>query len=197
MIIGVVALQGDVEEHVQRLQGKGVSCRLVRKPAQLEGVGGLVVPGGESTAMRRLIASSGLEVPVRDMILAGMPVWGTCAGVIVLSKGGPWHCIDVDVARNAYGSQIASRIVWARTALGKGEVPLVFIRAPRILAYPPDAKVLCRVQGDVVALKRRNVLLTTFHPELADTEPFTDEFLCMVHGTPHPSHTRHTEISRG
>lgn len=179
-MIGILALQGDVAEHRQSLEEYGAATREIRDASDLEGIRGLVLPGGESTAMRRLIASAGLQDPVMQLIRQGLVVWGTCAGVVLLAEGGPWHCCDVRVERNAYGPQLYSRVARGASALAEGILPLVFIRAPRMLTVPAEALVLCEWEGDIVALRHRNILLTTFHPELCKANPFTGYFLNMV-----------------
>lgn len=184
MVIGILALQGDFAEHRSCLEKTALGCRLVRTPADLDGIAGLVIPGGESTAIKRLVASSGLVDPVMDLIERCIPVWGTCAGVVLLAKGGPWDVAGVRVERNAYGPQVYSRVVMARTSIAEGDVPLVFIRAPRIVDAPRDASVLCRLGDEIVALRWKNLLLTTFHPELAGGEPFTSYFASMVSSSP-------------
>jgi 5'-phosphate synthase pdxT subunit len=179
-MVGILALQGDVEEHAACIARLGTSVREVRTPRDCCGIDGLVLPGGESTAMRRLIASAGLREPVQDLLTQGMPLWGTCAGVVLLAEDGVWPCPGLKVERNAYGPQLFSSVVRAGTGIDDGEAELVFIRAPRILEAPAGALVLCRVGADIVALRWEGVLLTTFHPELVDQSPFPGYFLDMT-----------------
>jgi len=178
--IGILALQGDVLEHRLNLAKHGAGSRDIRRPEELDGIDGLILPGGESTAMRILIPPSGLNDGVKKLICRGLPVWGTCAGVILLARGGPWESLDVQVERNAYGPQLYSRVEKGRTMLSDKVVSMVFIRAPRIKLLSDDITVLANVKGDVVAACQRNILLTTFHPELSSDSQFTAYFLQMV-----------------
>jgi 5'-phosphate synthase pdxT subunit len=180
VMIGILALQGNVREHRENLDHYGVTSRCVRTSEELEGIDGLILPGGESTAMRLLIESSGLSYRVMEFIRRDLPVWATCAGVILLARGGPLEILDVQVERNAYGPQLYSRVERGMTSLSDKEVPMVFIRAPRIKLVSAEIKVLARVNGDVVAARQRNILITTFHPELSVGSPFTAYFLEMV-----------------
>ncbi len=193
MVIGILALQGNVREHMTNLNRHDVQGRPVRLPADLAGIEGLILPGGESTAMRNLVSSSGLEKPVGDLIRQGLPVWGTCAGVVLLARGGIWSSVDITVERNAYGSQVFSRLVHGSSALSETPTPMVFIRSPRITSAGREVEVLAEVGGDVVAVRQGNILLTTFHPELVDHSPFTACFIEMVSSarsdeTPVPGH---------
>ncbi len=179
-MIGVLALQGDFMEHSSCLVRSFSPVKAIKKPSDLEGIDGLVLPGGESTALSRLIRWGGLEEPVREMIRKGLPVWGTCAGAILICRGGIWKCIEAVVERNAYGPQAFSCI---RNTLVPGRekpIPMVFIRAPRIKNHGPDAVILSRVDDDVVALRENNALVTTFHPELTDDLFFLSLFLELV-----------------
>ncbi len=195
MVIGILALQGNVREHMANLNRHNVQGHPVRLPGDLAGIEGVILPGGESTAMRNLVSSSGLKEPVGDLIRQGLPVWGTCAGVVLLGRGGIWPFVDIRVERNAYGSQIFSRLVHARSALSETPTPMVFIRSPRIVSAGREVEVLAEVEGDIVAVRQGNILLTTFHPELVDHSPFTASFIDMVRvrsacsdETPAPGH---------
>jgi 5'-phosphate synthase pdxT subunit len=180
MMIGILALQGNVREHRLNLDRHGVQSRCIRTPFELDGIDGLILPGGESTAMRKLIVSSGLKEPVQGLIRQGLPVWGTCAGVILLAEGGIWQSVDIEVQRNAYGSQVYSRAAKGRSIITDREFSMVFIRAPRICSIPANALILAEFDGDFVAVRCNNILLTTFHPELAEDSPFTEYFLDMA-----------------
>jgi len=180
MIIGILALQGDVKEHMLNLRRHEVWSRCIRNPSDLDGINGLILPGGESTAMRRLVDTSGLTAPVRELILNGTPVWGTCAGVVLLAEGGVWNCAGIKVDRNAYGSQLHSRVARGRSAITGEEHSMVFIRAPRIREVSDDVTVLAECDGDIVGVRQRNILLTTFHPELTQDSAFTGYFISMV-----------------
>jgi 5'-phosphate synthase pdxT subunit len=130
--------------------------------------------------MRRLITSAGLEEPIRGLIAQGMPGVGNLRRVVLLAEDGVWPCPGLEVERNAYGPQLFSFVARARTEVNDVEAELVFIRAPRILKAPAGAQVLCRARDDIAALRWEGVLLTTFHPELAEQGPFPGYFLDMV-----------------
>jgi pyridoxal 5'-phosphate synthase pdxT subunit len=180
MKIGVLALQGAFREHLQTLQSIGIEGVPVRLPADLEGVSGLILPGGESTTMRHLIQRWGLAQPILDLAGSGAPIFGTCAGMIVLSKeivgGEPpvLPLLDVTVERNAFGRQLDSfEAELPVPVLGDTPVHAVFIRAPVIETVGPDVDVLARLDdGRIVAVRERNVLATSFHPELAGETRF-------------------------
>jgi len=180
MKIAVLALQGDFREHIQTLESIGVEGVPVRLPADLDGVSGLILPGGESTTMRQLIQRWGLVDPIRGLAATGAPLFGTCAGMIVLSKqivgGDPpvLPLLDVSVERNAFGRQLDSfEADLTVPVLGDAPVHAVFIRAPVIEAVGPDVDVLARLDdGRIVAVRERNVLATSFHPELAGETRF-------------------------
>ncbi len=168
--VGVLALQGGFALHRKPLEALGHSVVEVRTAEELQRVDGLVLPGGESTAMLRLIARGGLEGPLRSFAASGKPVLATCAGLILAAKKviGPEQpslgFLDVCVARNAWGRQLDS---FEGTADGGG-VPLVFIRAPRIVEWGSAVKVLATLEGEPVLVRQGNVTGATFHPELTD-----------------------------
>jgi len=180
MKIGVLALQGAFREHLQTLDAIGVEGVRVREPADLEGVSGLILPGGESTTMRHLIRRWGLRDPILDLARSGAPLFGTCAGMIVLSteiEGGEepvLPLLDVTVERNAFGRQLDSfETELDVPILGNTPVHAVFIRAPVIDSTGPDVDVLARLEdGRIVAVRQRNVIATAFHPELAGETRF-------------------------
>ena len=180
MRIGVLALQGAFREHLDTLAAIGVEGVRVREPADLEGVSGLILPGGESTTMRQLIERWGLRGPILDLARSGAPIYGTCAGMIVLARdiaGGEepiLPLLDVRVERNAFGRQLDSfEADIPVDVLGSTPVHAVFIRAPVIEETGPDVDVLARLDdGRVVAVRERNVLATSFHPELAGETRF-------------------------
>jgi 5'-phosphate synthase pdxT subunit len=168
---GVLALQGDFREHVRTLAEAGASPVEVRTVADLEGVDLLVIPGGESTTMGRLATLGGLVAPVRERIDAGMPVLGTCAGMIVLAArvdgGDPLFAVlDVTVRRNAYGRQVDSFEADIDVTGIDHPVRGVFIRAPRVEDVGPDVDVLAEHEGHPVVLEQGNVVVASFHPEL-------------------------------
>ena len=180
MKIGVLALQGAFAEHVAVLRSIGVEAVEVRLPEHLLEVDGLVLPGGESTAMRRLIDRWGMRQPILDLAESGAPLFGTCAGMIVLSRdiaGGEdpiLPLLDVTVERNAFGRQLDSfETELAVPLLGDTPVHAVFIRAPVIERVGDAVDVLARLDdGRVVAVRQRNVIATSFHPELAGETRF-------------------------
>jgi pyridoxal 5'-phosphate synthase pdxT subunit len=180
MKIGVLALQGAFREHLQTLDSIGVDGVPVRLPADLAGVSGLILPGGESTTMRHLIQRWNLAEPIRRLAATGAPIFGTCAGMIVLSNqivgGEPpiLPLLDVTVERNAFGRQLDSfETELAVPVLGDRPVHAVFIRAPVIDHVGPDVDVLARLDdGRIVAVRERNLIATAFHPELAGETRF-------------------------
>jgi pyridoxal 5'-phosphate synthase pdxT subunit len=180
MRIGVLALQGAFREHLDTLASIGVEGVRVREPADLEGVSALILPGGESTTMRHLIERWGLRQPILDLAADGAPILGTCAGMIVLSRsivGGEepiLPLLDVTVERNAFGRQLDSfETDLSVPLLGETPVHAVFIRAPIIEHVGDDVDVLSRLDdGRIVAVRQRNVLATSFHPELAGETRF-------------------------
>ena len=179
MKIGVLALQGAFREHLETLESIGVEGVPVRLPDDLEGVAGLI-PGGESTTMRNLIGRWGLAPPILDLAASGAPLFGTCAGMIVLSREivgdevPVLPLLDVTVERNAFGRQLDSfEAELAVPVLGDRPVHAVFIRAPVIETVGPDVDVLARLEdGRIVAVRQRNVVATSFHPELAGETRF-------------------------
>lgn len=173
--IGVLALQGDVVEHERALRRAGVEPVRVKRPDQLEQVDALVMPGGESPAMIRLLRTSGLDQPLRDRLAAGMPVFGTCAGLILLARdsGDPqipgFGALDLAVERNAYGRQLDSfECALPDHALGGPPLEAVFIRAPAILDLGAKVEVLASHEGRPVAVREGNAIGASFHPELTD-----------------------------
>ena len=176
MKIGVLAVQGNFREHVEVLRRLGADPVEVRKPEQLEGLDGLVIPGGESTAIMRLVRLYGLEDAIREF---ARPVLGTCAGMILLDRE-HLGLLDVEVARNAYGRQVAS--FEADLELAGEERPLrgVFIRAPRVVAAGPEVDVLAELDGEPVLLRQGRLLVASFHPELTDDTRVHERFLELV-----------------
>ena len=175
--IGVLALQGNFREHIATLAGLGVDAVEVRKPRQLAGLDGLIVPGGESTAIGRLIGLYGLERPLRDFPGA---ILGTCAGMILMARDGLMGQVDIDVARNAYGRQVAS--FEADVELEGDERPLrgVFIRAPRVTDVGEGVDVLAELDDDPVLLRQGRFLVASFHPELTEDTRVHERFLGLV-----------------
>jgi 5'-phosphate synthase pdxT subunit len=187
-MIGVLALQGAFGSHQQRLAELGARSRQVRTPADLAGIDALVMPGGESTTMSMLLVSSGLFDPVAQRLTDGMPVFGTCAGMILLATevldGRPdqrtFDAIDITVQRNGYGRQLDSfetEVVVPQ--LGEGAAPFhgVFIRAPKVVRVGADVDVLAEHDGVPVLLRRGPVTVASFHPELAYDHRLHAQFL--------------------
>ncbi len=180
MRIGVLALQGAFAEHVAALRAVGAEPVEVRLPEHLNGVHGIVLPGGESTTMRKLVARWGLRQPILDLAATGAPVFGTCAGMIILANeidGGEepvFPLLDVKVERNAFGRQLDSFETDLQIAdLGEAPVHAVFIRAPIIERAGPGVEVLARIpDGRIVAVREGNVIAISFHPELSGETRF-------------------------
>ena len=176
MKIGVLAVQGNFREHAAMLRRLGAEVVEVRSPAELESLDGLVIPGGESTAIGRLIRLYGLEEAIRRF---SQPILGTCAGMILLDRD-HLDVVDVSVARNAYGRQVAS--FEADLRLEGEDEPLrgVFIRAPRVRDAGPDVQVLAELDGEPVLLRQGSVIVAAFHPELTDDTRVHQRFLDLV-----------------
>jgi len=180
MRIGVLSLQGNFREHLETLRAIGVDGVRVREPSDLDGVSGLILPGGESTTMRHLIERWGLRQPILDLAERGAPIFGTCAGMIVLAREISSQeppvlpLLDVTVERNAFGRQLNSfEADIAVPILGDRPVHAVFIRAPVIERTSPEVDVLAKLDdGRIVAVRERNILATAFHPELSGETRF-------------------------
>ncbi len=192
MKVGVLALQGDFREHIQMLRSLGAEAREVRKREELDGLDGLIIPGGESTTIGKIAHEYGLIEPIRKLANEGKPVWGTCAGMIVLAKdvGLPQPLVgvmDVKVKRNAFGRQVDSfeidLDVPAVESVQNGSDPekpfhAIFIRAPLIDEVGPGVEVLAKLEdGTIVAARQGNILVTSFHPELTNDTRFHRYFL--------------------
>ncbi|MCB5165341.1 pyridoxal 5'-phosphate synthase glutaminase subunit PdxT [Streptomyces bambusae] len=191
-VIGVLALQGDVREHLIALASADAVARPVRRPEELAEVDALVIPGGESTTMSKLAVLFGMLEPLRERVRAGMPVYGTCAGMIMLADkildgredqetlGG----IDMIVRRNAFGRQNESFEAAIEFAgIEGGPVEGVFIRAPWVESVGAAAEVLATYDGHTVAVRQGNVLATSFHPELTGDDRVHAYFVDMVRAT--------------
>jgi 5'-phosphate synthase pdxT subunit len=176
MRIGVLAVQGNFREHAAMLRRLGADAVEVRKSEQLDGLDGLIIPGGESTAIMRLVRLYGLEDAIRGF---GRPLLGTCAGMILLDRN-HLGVVDLEVARNAYGRQVAS--FEADVELAGEDEPLrgVFIRAPRVSEAGPSVEVLAELDGEPVLLRDGRVLVASFHPELTDDARVHERFLGLV-----------------
>ena len=186
--IGVLALQGAVSEHIDRLESLGnVYPCTVKYKEDLEGLDGLIIPGGESTAIGLLLKNYDLTQPIRDKIKDGMAVWGTCAGMILLAKelsgGEPPHLqvMDICVRRNAYGRQLESFTTTVNLPeVSPSPIPLVFIRAPYVERVGDGVEVLLTIDGNIVACRQARMLATSFHPELTTDNSFHAYFVNKI-----------------
>lgn len=200
--IGVLAVQGDVLEHVNMmneiLHKKGIKSKtiLVRKPEQIEQLDGLIIPGGESTVMSRLVSEmrfdNKLVDTIREKVKNGMAILGTCAGTIMLSKTSKDHVVkdfsqvllelmDIDVIRNKYGrQQVSFELSITIEGFGKQPFPGVFIRAPVITSVGKNVEILSRNSEEIFAAKQGKLLAATFHPELTDDMRFHEYFLNLI-----------------
>lgn len=185
--IGVLALQGDVIEHVKMLRRLGAEAIEVRTPEDLAKVDALIIPGGESTTIGKLAVEYGLDQAIPARVRDGMPVYGTCAGMIALSKqasgGEPplLRLMNITVRRNAYGRQVDSFETDLQIpAIGGRPVHAVFIRAPEIADVGPDVQVLASLNGKPVLARQGNMLVSAFHPELTDDDRVHRYFVEML-----------------
>lgn len=185
MTVAVLALQGAFAEHEAKLDQLGADWFEIRQARDLDRpFDGLILPGGESTTMGKLLRDLDLYRPLQARIQEGLPVYGTCAGLILLARqvegGAPcFATMEIAVKRNAYGRQLGS--FFTRSVMeGVGEVPMTFIRAPYIASVGPGAKVLAQVDGRIVAARQGNQLVTAFHPELSEDLSVHDYFLRML-----------------
>jgi pyridoxal 5'-phosphate synthase pdxT subunit len=178
-LVGVLALQGDFEAHAKVVRRLGAQAREVRVPADLEGLDALIIPGGESTVMTLGIEREGLAEPLRQLIGAGTPVLGTCAGMIMLDRE-HLGVLDIAARRNAFGRQVRSFEADIDVAgIEGGPMHAVFIRAPWVAEHGPGVEVLGRVEDHPVAIRQGNVLAVSFHPELSG-DPRLHELLLAV-----------------
>lgn len=187
MKIGILAVQGAFMEHACCLQRLGVDVAEIRKQEDLwrHSFDGLILPGGESTVMGKLLHDLELFADMQAMIKEGVPVFGTCAGLLLLAKRIDnderryFACMDITAKRNAYGRQLGSFSV-QREMKGIGAIPMVFIRAPYVASAGPKVDVLAEVNGKIVAARENNMLVTAFHPELTADLSVHRYFLTMV-----------------
>ena len=173
MKVGVLAFQGGVEEHLNQIKTLGHEAVQVKKKEDLNNLDALILPGGESTTMGKLLDVTGLKEPLKEKIKSGLPTWGTCAGMILLAKDiendnrRHLSLMDIKVRRNAFGTQIDSfKTKKVIKEVSNNPLELVFIRAPFITEVKDNVKVLCKVDDDIVAVKQNNIIATSFHPEL-------------------------------
>jgi 5'-phosphate synthase pdxT subunit len=188
-VIGVLDLQGGVQEHLDHLQRIGIAGRPVKRAADLQGLAGLIIPGGESTCLSRLLDIFGLRTEIERHYRQGLKLWGTCAGAILLARENVGEApffglIDIAVSRNAFGSQLDSFNIEALAPLVAREpMPLTFIRAPKIVRTGPDVRVLLSMEDYVAAAEDDRILVTVFHPELTPNLAFHRYFArkCGLH----------------
>ncbi len=188
MVVGVLAVQGAVREHLEALGRVGADARPVRTAEEIAATAALIIPGGESTTIGKLMARYGLLQPVRDLVASGKPLLGTCAGLILMAKKieaaaqdqPSLDLIDITVERNAFGRQIDSFEADLDFAgVNGGPVRAVFIRAPIITAVGPDVRVLSTHEGRVVAVQQERMLALSFHPELTTDSRIHQYFLSL------------------
>jgi 5'-phosphate synthase pdxT subunit len=186
MRIGVLSLQGGFAEHISSLTKLNAEAFEIRKKSDLIGnIDGLIIPGGESTVMRKLLIDTELFDPIKSLIRDGLPVFGTCAGMILLAKNtadnpmGGFDGIDITVKRNAYGRQLSSFMIEEEFA-DIGRIPMTFIRAPNITTARSDVRILAIVNGTKVAAENKNILVTAFHPELTEDLSVHQYFLKKI-----------------
>lgn len=189
MKIGVLALQGAVAEHAAMLSALNTEAAAVRLPSQLDGLDALIIPGGESTTISKLLTEYNLTEPIRRLANQGFPIFGTCAGLVLLAKKvpnlnlEPIGVIDIEVKRNAYGRQVDSFEADLKVpALGNGNFRGIFIRAPTIEKANSGVDILCLLNESPVAVRQGKVLACAFHPELTDDLRFHKYFLDLVTG---------------
>ncbi len=186
-LVGVLALQGDFADHEAALQAQGLRTRQVRTAAQLDGLDGLVLPGGESTTMLKLLDVEGLWTPLQRALTSGVPVFATCAGMILLAEevANPsqrsFGILPITVMRNGYGRQLHSGTFALTVAEGMAPMDGTFIRAPRITRVGPGCAVLAWRGDDPVLVQHGHVLAACFHPELQVDHPVCRRFAAMVH----------------
>ena len=187
MKIGVLAFQGGVCEHINCVEKIGHCGVLVKTKKDLENIDGIILPGGESTTIGKLLNITGLMNPLRERIKNGLPVWGTCAGMIILAKNiednekNYLNLMDITVKRNAFGTQIDSfKTLEKIECIRNTKMELVFIRAPYITHIGKDVEVICKVNDKIVAAKEKNMVVTSFHPELTSDLRFLEYFISLI-----------------
>ncbi|HEY2351170.1 MAG TPA: pyridoxal 5'-phosphate synthase glutaminase subunit PdxT [Candidatus Acidoferrum sp.] len=184
--IGILAVQGDFEAHAAMLEGMGIDSVEVRTPADMEGVDGLILPGGESTTQLQFLQEEGLSRAIKQFAADGHAVFGTCAGAILLAtevqnpKQDSLGLLDMTVSRNGYGRQIASDVFSAPSKLKSDPLEMVFIRGPVIERTGPEVEVLARHAGKPAIVQKGRILATTFHPELTSDTTVHEYFLKLA-----------------
>lgn len=183
MNVGVLSLQGGVIEHLEQIKLLGHTGIEVKKEEDLKDIDAIILPGGESTTIGKLIKVTGLLEPLREKIGKGLPTWGTCAGMILLAKeieeeSSYLNLMDIRVRRNAFGTQIDSFQTYKIVeGVSREEIELVFIRAPYITGLNGNVSILCELDNKIVAAKQDNIVVTSFHPELTNDLSFLKYFL--------------------
>jgi len=191
--IGILAVQGDFAAHAEMLDTLGAETLEVRKPADLGGCDGLILPGGESTTQLQFLQEEGLFDAIRNFAAAGGAIFGTCAGAILLATNvknpaqASLGLLDMTVLRNAYGRQLASNVFFGPSRLTDVPMEMVFIRAPVIDSVGPGIEVLAEYGGKPVLVRRANVMAATFHPELTRNNVVHGRFLELVEASPRRS----------
>jgi 5'-phosphate synthase pdxT subunit len=186
MTIGILAIQGDYEAHAKMLDRIGVAHRYVRTSDDLSGLDGIILPGGESTTHLKVMTEEGLFEPLRKFGANGGPVYGTCAGAILLAREvqGPPQAslglLDASVLRNGYGRQLASDVHVVQTKLREQRIEMVFIRAPIFETVGPKVEVLAEFGGHPILVRQGNILASTFHPELTEDTTIHEYFARMA-----------------
>ena len=180
--IGVLALQGAVAEHIAALESQGAAGIPVKHPAETVRLDGLIIPGGESTAIGKLIEGYGF-LPVLSEFARKKPIFGTCAGMVLLAQNGLLHMMDIEVRRNAFGRQRESFETDLQIKDWNPPYPAVFIRAPLVASAGPAVEVLARVEGHPVLVRQDNLLAASFHPELTGDNRLLQYFLTIVDET--------------
>jgi 5'-phosphate synthase pdxT subunit len=186
MTIGILAIQGDYEAHAKMLDRIGVAHRYVRTSDDLNSLDGIILPGGESTTHLKVMTEEGLFEPLRKFGAAGGPVYGTCAGAILLAREvhGPPQAslglLDASVLRNGYGRQLASDVYVVQTKLREQRIEMVFIRAPIFETVGPKVEVLAEFGGHPILVRQGNILASTFHPELTEDPTIHEYFARMA-----------------
>ena len=186
MKVGILAVQGDFEAHAATLARIGVEYVFVRTPRDLEGVDGVILPGGESTTQWKFLVEEGLDKGLAEYAAKGGAIFGTCAGAILLAREvrnpaqESLKVADIAVIRNAYGRQLASQVRHGATSISPEPIEMVFIRAPIIESVGRDVQVLANSEGRPVLVRQGNVLIATFHPELTSENTVHEYFLRMV-----------------
>lgn len=192
MKIGVLAIQGGFIEHINHVKALGHEAFEVRALNDLNDIDGLILPGGESTTMGKILREQNLLQPIKERIICGLPAWGTCAGMILLAKEIE-NCninhiatMDIKVKRNAYGNQLDSfKVSEAIPNISKNSIDLIFIRAPYIVNVGKNVNILHKTNNNIVAAREDNMLVTSFHPELSQNLDFHKYFINMCYTKKH------------